>query len=109
MKGTEAALNNFYQRIKDGTTKGGSRSTKDSLNTMGYHLLQQKKVDEAIKVFELNVQEYPNASNPYDSLGEAYMTAGKKDLAIKNYEKSLGAEDPNNKSGVEMLKKLKGE
>ncbi len=106
VNGTEAALN-FYQRIKDGTAKG-FKIDESSLNTLGYHLLQQKKVDEAIKVFELNVQEYPNASNPYDSLGEAYMTAGKKDLAIKNYEKSVEL-NPNNKSGVEMLKKLKGE
>ena len=54
------------------------------------------------------MHEYPNASNPYDSLGEAYMTAGKKELALKNYEKSVEL-NPNNKNGVEMLKKLKGE
>ena len=106
VKGTEAALN-FYQRIKDGTAKG-FKADENSLNTMGYHLLQQKKVDEAIKVFQRNVQEYPNASNPYDSLGEAYMIAGQKDLAIKNYEKSVEL-NPNNKNGLENLKKLKGE
>src|SRR5579859_2717439 len=106
VKGTDAALN-FYQRIKDGTAKG-FKADESSLNTMGYHLLAQKRIDEAIKVFQLNVQEYPNASNPYDSLGEAYMTAGKKELAIKNYEKSVEL-NPNNKNGVEMLKKLKGE
>jgi CubicO group peptidase (beta-lactamase class C family) len=105
VKGTEAALN-FYQRIKDGTAKG-FKADESSLNTMGYHLLAQKRIDEAIKVFELNVREYPNASNPYDSLGEAYMAAGKKDLAIKNYEKSVEL-NPANKNGVEMLKKLKG-
>ena len=106
VKGTEAALN-FYQRIKDGTAKG-FKADESSLNTMGYHLLAQKRIDEAIKVFERNVQEYPNASNPYDSLGEAYMTAGKKDLAIKSYEKSVEL-NPNNKNGVDMLKKLKAE
>jgi tetratricopeptide (TPR) repeat protein len=106
VKGTEAALN-FYQSIKDGTAKG-FQSDEGSLNQLGYHLLQQKKIDEAIKVFQRNVQEYPNASNPYDSLGEAYMIAGQKDLAIKNYEKSVEL-NPNNKNGVEMLKKLKGE
>jgi len=106
VKGTEAALN-FYQRIKDGTAKG-FKADESSLNTMGYHLLAQKRIDEAIKVFQLNVQEYPNASNPYDSLGEAYMTAGKKDLAIKSYEKSVEL-NPKNANGVAMLKKLKGE
>lgn len=106
VQGTEAALN-FYQRIKQGRAPGYAID-EGSLNQMGYHLLMQKKVDEAIKVLQLNVQEYPNASNPYDSLGEAYMTAGKKDLAIKNYEKSVEL-NPDNKNGVEMLKKLKGE
>jgi tetratricopeptide (TPR) repeat protein len=106
VKGTEAALN-FYQWIKDGTAKG-FKADEGSLNQLGYHLLQQKKIDEAIKVFQRNVQEYPNASNPYDSLGEAYMTAGQKDMAIKNYEKSLEL-NPNNKNGADMLKKLKGE
>jgi cytochrome c-type biogenesis protein CcmH/NrfG len=42
----------------------------------------------------------------YDSLGEAYMKAGEKELAIQNYEKSLQL-DPKNMNAVEMLKKLK--
>jgi tetratricopeptide (TPR) repeat protein len=67
----------------------------------------QKKTDEAIKVFQRNVQEYPNAWNPYDSLAEAYMAAGQKELAIKNYEKSL-AVNSDNKNGAENLRKLKG-
>ena len=36
------------------------------------------------------------------------MTASKKDLAIKNYEKSVEL-NPRNTNGVAMLKKLKGE
>jgi len=42
----------------------------------------------------------------YDSLGEAYMKADKKDLAIANYEKSLQL-DPKNQNAVEQLKKLR--
>ena len=41
-----------------------------------------------------------------DSLGEAYMKAGEKELAIQNYEKSLQL-DPKNLNAVEMLRKLK--
>jgi cytochrome c-type biogenesis protein CcmH/NrfG len=55
---------------------------------------------------ERNVQEYPQSSNTYDSLGEAYAKAGKKDLAIQNYEKSLQL-NPDNKNAVDRLKKLK--
>src|SRR5205085_10247030 len=42
------------------------------------------------------------------SMGEAYMTAGQKDVAIKKYEKSLQL-DPKNQNAVEQLKKLHGE
>jgi len=52
------------------------------------------------------VQEYPESGNVYDSLGEAYMKAGQKELAIQNYEKSLQL-DPKNQNAVEMLKRLK--
>ena len=67
----------------------------------------EKKIEEAVKVFQLNVQEYPKHWNCYDSLGEAYMTAGQKELAIQNYEKSIEL-NPDNKNGAETLKKLKG-
>lgn len=76
------------------------------MNILGYQYLQAGKTEEAIKLFKLNVLAYPESSNTYDSLGEAYMTNGDKDLAIKNYNKSLEL-DPNNQNAVEMLKKLK--
>jgi cytochrome c-type biogenesis protein CcmH/NrfG len=57
-------------------------------------------------VFEVNVKTHPDSWNAYDSLGEAYMTAGQKDLAVKNYEKSVEL-NPKNSGGVEMLKKLR--
>ncbi|GJM33749.1 MAG: hypothetical protein DHS20C18_27500 [Saprospiraceae bacterium] len=75
------------------------------INVLGYQYLGKQDWDNAIGVFQLNVEAYPNSFNTYDSLGEAYMLAGKKDLAIKNYKKSL-ALNPNNENGVKMLKKL---
>lgn len=75
---------------------------------MGYRLLYGGKEQDAVEVFQKNVREYPQSSNVYDSLGEAYMKVGKKDLAIQNYEKSLQM-DPKNNNAVEQFKKLKGE
>lgn len=77
-----------------------------SLNTTGYNLLAAKKVNEAIEVFLLNVKLFPGSWNTYDSLGEAYATAGNKDLAIKNYERSI-VMNPKNDNGKKMLEKLK--
>jgi len=61
----------------------------------------------AYAVLKLNVEDYPQSFNVYDSLGEAYMVNNEKELAMKNYQKSLEL-NPNNTSGVEMLKKLQG-
>ena len=49
-----------------------------------------------------------NSWNTYDSLGEAYMTNGDKELAIANYKKSLEL-NPANSNGAAMLKKLQAE
>jgi len=54
------------------------------------------------------VELYPQSWNVYDSLAEAYMMNGDKDLAIEYYEKSL-ALNPNNTNGARMLQKLKGQ
>ena len=75
------------------------------LNLLGYAFLRQRNYAAAIQVFKINVEFYPDSWNVYDSLGEAYMNAGEKDLAIKNYEKSLEL-NPKNTGGQKMLEKL---
>lgn len=77
------------------------------LNTLGYELLHANKFKEAIGILQLNADVYPQSSNVYDSLGEAYMNAGDKTLAIANYQKSLQL-NPKNTNAVNMLQKLNG-
>ena len=79
-----------------------------TLNALGYHFLYGGMEQDAVKVFQKNVELYPQSGNVYDSLGEAYAKVGQKDLAIQNYEKSLQL-NPKNDNAVERLKKLKGE
>ena len=78
---------------------------EDELNTLGYELIRNKQWKEAIRIFQLNVEAYPQSSNTYDSLGEAYMDDGDQSLAIANYRKSLQL-NPKNGNAVQMLKKL---
>jgi tetratricopeptide (TPR) repeat protein len=59
------------------------------LNRLGIRLTLEEKITEAIEIFRLNVQAYPEAFNTYDSLGMAYMVKGDKKRAIKNYKKSI--------------------
>jgi CubicO group peptidase (beta-lactamase class C family) len=75
------------------------------LNQIGYTLLRANKIKEAIAVFKLNVELYPQSANVYDSLGEAYAANGEKELAIANYRKSLEL-DGRNEGAKAMLKKL---
>jgi tetratricopeptide (TPR) repeat protein len=77
------------------------------LNSLGYELMAKKRVEQAIEIFKLNVSAFPQSANVYDSLGEAYLVIGKKELAIKNYEKALEL-NPKQSSALEALKKLRG-
>lgn len=106
LKGTPTALRRYdeFKKMEHSEPKVDERT----LNTLGYMLLYSGKEADAVQVFQKNAQEYPQSANVYDSLGEAYMKVGEKDLAIKNYEKTLQmkADNPN---AVEQLKKLRGE
>ena len=103
-KGLQSALT-FYDNVKAGRVPG-YKVDENTLNTLGYQALGNQQVEDAIRIFSLNVREYPNHWNCYDSLGEAYMTAGKKDLAIENYQKSVEL-NPKNDGGIQALKKLR--
>ncbi|MDX2033960.1 MAG: alpha/beta hydrolase-fold protein [Blastocatellia bacterium] len=69
------------------------------MNNMGYALIAEGKMDEAIKVFQANVRNYPNSANVYDSLGEAFEKQGKLDQARENYalaaQRGEPKKDPN--------------
>jgi CubicO group peptidase (beta-lactamase class C family) len=103
--GIEAAVGKFgeLQENKDEYTL-----SEQQINSLGYEYLQEAKLREAIEVFKLNVEAFPQSSNVYDSLGEAYAAAGEKELAIKNYEKSVEL-NPKSQSGIDALKRLKAQ
>lgn len=61
---------------------------EDLLNRAGYQMLNAKKYSDAIRIFKLNVKNYPGSANVYDSLGEAYEKSGQLKKAKENYEKA---------------------
>jgi len=77
------------------------------LNGLGYSLLQNGRTDDAIAIFKLNVESFPESANSYDSLGEAYAAKGEKELAIKNYARSIEL-NPANVNGIKKLQELAG-
>ncbi len=102
-KGIEAGVAQY----RDLKTKQGSvyDFSEPELNQLGYQLLQAKKLKDAVEIFKLNVEAYPQGFNTYDSLAEAYMASGNNELAIQNYRKSLEL-NPQNQGAVTMLKRL---
>ena len=81
------------------------RHSMDDLTSWGRSLLKKGEKEKAIEVFKLNVLLYPERANAYESLAEAYEAAGNKELAIKNYKRSLEL-SPGNTDAEEHLKKL---
>jgi tetratricopeptide (TPR) repeat protein len=76
-----------------------------AVNMWGLDLMEKNHLTEATELLKLNVQVFPTSSNAYDSLAEAYMKSGQKQLAIDNYKKSLEL-DPDNDNAKEKLKTL---
>jgi tetratricopeptide (TPR) repeat protein len=76
------------------------------LNAYGYQLLNQGKMDEAIKVFKEVTVKYPESANAWDSLGEGYAIKGDKENAIKAFRKSLSM-NPTEATKANSVKYLK--
>ena len=62
---------------------------EDVLNANGYFLLQNRRQNEAVEVFKLAVESYPESPNAYESLSEAFETTGNKEEAMLNAELCL--------------------
>jgi len=80
----------------------------DERGALGYEMLRAEDIDGAIAVFTKNTDLFPESANVWDSLAEAYMTAGNNELAIKYYEASL-ERNPRNQNAIEMLERLRDE
>lgn len=90
-------------------TRAQAIATENDLNQTAYGLLNEKKVDEAIKLFMTITQRFPDSWNAQDSLGEALALKGDKDGAKAAYTKALAlTKDPVQKKRIEgALAKLK--
>jgi dienelactone hydrolase len=59
------------------------------VNQLGYEHLQLGDLKGAVEIMKLNVAAYPNSPNAYDSLSDAYLAAGQKDLALQNAKEAI--------------------
>lgn len=75
------------------------------LNLLGYERLQAKQTKDAVELFQLNTEAYPNSANAYDSLGDGYVADGQNEKAIQASQKALELL-PEDKNIPEPFKKL---
>jgi glyoxylase-like metal-dependent hydrolase (beta-lactamase superfamily II) len=101
--GIQVAIKKYHKMKED--QKAKYYFGENDFNALGYRLMGSGKIDEAIEIFKLNIDAFPESWNVYDSLAEAYMTKGANDLAIKYYKKSIVL-NPENTNAKEILKRL---
>jgi tetratricopeptide (TPR) repeat protein len=82
-RGLDAAVQR-YRAARDGIGADASQ-----LNTVGYWLLSRDAVEDAIAIFRLNTGEHPREPNPHDSLGEAYLKAGRIGEAVSSFSRAV--------------------
>ncbi len=78
---------------------------ENGLNQIGYTYIGQEQYVWAIQIFKLLVSEFPNAANPYDSLGEAYFLNENYTKALESYNQALTL-NPTSKNAQDMVKKI---
>ena len=71
-EGVEAAVAQYQEFRERYYGSGGYDFSEGMLNGLGYRFLRDGKVEEALAIFRLNVEQFPEASNPWDSLAETY-------------------------------------
>lgn len=79
--------------------------SNEELNRLGYHLLESNRLDAAVTILPLNAESYPYSAGVYNSLGEAYMRAGKDELAIENFKRAFAIDKPYSRA-LENLRRL---
>lgn len=84
-KGIDAALAEYRQRADSDST-----ATPESLlDDLGYYLLDQSRVDDAIRAFRANIAAYPESPNVYEAIGDAYLAGGHRTAARDGYRRAV--------------------
>lgn len=102
LKGVDTALAWFKEQHAAGVPE---HQSTESLNALGYDLLQRGEVAGAVKVFEANAALFPGDAEVHAALGEGYVKAGREDAAIISLKKSLALE-PKHPEATKLLETL---
>lgn len=85
-EGIDAAVQT-YKKIKSSNYKEYNFE-ENQLNSLGYQLLQMNRLNEALEIFRLNKNEFPQSGNVYDSFGDALIYNGDTANALLNFKEA---------------------
>lgn len=87
-EGVEAARERFQALLE--AAPDSVRVIEAEFATLGYRLLgDEERLPQAITVFEMAVQAFPEEPNAHDSLGDGYRAAGRLEDAKRSYERAV--------------------
>lgn len=86
--------------------KGTYDFTFGQVNSYGYDLMRDGKLEDALTIFELNTKLHPDSWRSHDSYGEGLLEAGDTIKGINAYQKSLEL-NPDNTTAIEVLREFK--
>ena len=104
-KGIEEAISTYHNLYIQYYGGFAYNFEDNSLAELTHMLIEEKNYDAAIKISNINIEQYPNSGLAYFSLGEAYEASGDKAKAIENVKKSLEL-SPKNRMFNRKLKEL---
>jgi tetratricopeptide (TPR) repeat protein len=102
-RGVDEAVAYYHRRRERDST--ALLFTEPEMNRLGYAYLTRGQVKEALGVFRLNIEAYPESFNVYDSYAEALMADQQYELAVQNYTRSVEL-NPENDNGRKKLAQL---
>lgn len=96
------ALQGHTKAAEELKTAAMETATEAELNVYGYQLMGANKLDEALKIFKLNIERFPDSWNVFDSYAEALGNKGNKEEAAKYYKMALKKAPEGQKERIEQ-------
>lgn len=104
---SEPFAKKIHQRYEDISQLFGYevKPPEKEINLWGYRFLQRKQFQKAEDFFKMNIYNYPESFNVYDSYGDFFVATGDKAKAVEQFKKALSLKE--NSDTQEKLDKLK--
>lgn len=98
-------VNKFEKHYQEVSKMLGYKlSPPEIINNMGYDVLERKQYAKAEGLLKINVNNYPESYNVYDSYGDYFLAIGYKSKEIEYFKKALSIkENPESRKKLNQL------